>query len=377
MNIGYFSPTNPFVDKKSWSGTYYSTREALELAGHKVTWIKYVDDSLILKLSRKFYTLFYGKGSFTHSRISSKLKVRTVHDDLEKYDIIFIPGQVDIVAGIKTNTPIIYYTDGTVPLMLDYYWFGFKKRAIKEAKRVEIDAAKNTSMNIYASGWARNSAVKDYKIPKEKTAVLPFGANLTYSDIDNMDLESLIEKRSKHKQINIIFSGVDWKRKGGELVVAACKKLISDGYDVKLTIVGIRDLDSSILNLEFVHNLGFLNKEIDEQYQAYLNAWKNADVLMLPTRAECAGIVFNEASAFGVPVLTTDTGGIPDYVKNNINGYRLPLSASGENYALKLEEWIKEGKLSEFSKNARNLYETDNSWKSWGRKLNKLLQDMI
>lgn len=104
---------------------------------------------------------------------------------------------------------------------------------------------------------------------------------------------------------------------------------------------------------------------------------KIPDVLMLPTRAECAGIVFNEASAFGVPVLATDTGGIADYVKNNINGYRLPLSASGEDYALKLEEWIKEGKLSEFSKNARNLYETDNSWKSWGRKLNKLLQDMI
>lgn len=36
MNIGYFSPTNPFVDKKSWSGTYYSTREALELAGIKL-----------------------------------------------------------------------------------------------------------------------------------------------------------------------------------------------------------------------------------------------------------------------------------------------------------------------------------------------------
>lgn len=33
-------------------------------------------------------------------------------------------------------------------------------------------------------------------------------------------------------------------------------------------------------------------------------------LLLLPTRAECAGIVFNEASAYGVPILLTDTGGV-------------------------------------------------------------------
>ena len=46
MNIGYISPTNPFVDKKRWSGTNYSTREALELAGHTVEWIKYDNTNL-------------------------------------------------------------------------------------------------------------------------------------------------------------------------------------------------------------------------------------------------------------------------------------------------------------------------------------------
>ncbi|WP_270350498.1 glycosyltransferase [Ligilactobacillus salivarius] len=75
--------------------------------------------------------------------------------------------------------------------------------------------------------------------------------------------------------------------------------------------------------------------------------------MLLPTRAECAGIVFNEASAFGVPSLSVDTGGVADYVKNNINGYRMPLSANGEDFALKIEEWIKEDKLSTLSKGAK------------------------
>lgn len=34
MLIGYISPTNPFEDRKAWSGTYFNTRKALEKAGH-------------------------------------------------------------------------------------------------------------------------------------------------------------------------------------------------------------------------------------------------------------------------------------------------------------------------------------------------------
>ena len=105
MKIGYISPTNPFIDKKSWSGTYYSTREALELAGHTVEWIQYDNKNLFLRIYNKIiYKLIYGNGSVTHSRLSGWLKVKTIREKLENYDIIFIPGQVDIVANLKTKT---------------------------------------------------------------------------------------------------------------------------------------------------------------------------------------------------------------------------------------------------------------------------------
>ena len=51
----------------------------------------------------------------------------------------------------------------------------------------------------------------------------------------------------------------------------------------------------------------------------------SSDILLLPTQAECAGIVFVEASAYSMPIFTHDTGGISNYVINGINGYRLPL----------------------------------------------------
>lgn len=37
MKIGYLSPTNPFEDRRGWSGTYYNICQALMAAGH---WIE-------------------------------------------------------------------------------------------------------------------------------------------------------------------------------------------------------------------------------------------------------------------------------------------------------------------------------------------------
>lgn len=82
-----------------------------------------------------------------------------------------------------------------------------------------------------------------------------------------------------------------------------------------MTIVGIKNLDNRVKELNFVNYLGFLDKEDKKDYRKYLDAWKKVNILLLPTRAECAGIVFNEASAFGVPSLSVDTGGVADYVK--------------------------------------------------------------
>jgi glycosyltransferase involved in cell wall biosynthesis len=44
-------------------------------------------------------------------------------------------------------------------------------------------------------------------------------------------------------------------------------------------------------------------------------------------------MTYAEASAFGLPSITTATGGIPGVVADGINGYCLPLSAPAAQYA--------------------------------------------
>ncbi|WP_137463714.1 glycosyltransferase, partial [Escherichia coli] len=42
--------------------------------------------------------------------------------------------------------------------------------------------------------------------------------------------------------------------------------------------------------------------------------------LLLPTIADCYGMVFCEAAAFGLPVVATDTGGVSSIVINERTG---------------------------------------------------------
>jgi glycosyltransferase involved in cell wall biosynthesis len=60
---------------------------------------------------------------------------------------------------------------------------------------------------------------------------------------------------------------------------------------------------------------------------------RESHFLFLPTRAEAFGMSLCEANAFGVPVITTATGGVPSIVRDGENGFALPLAADAEAYA--------------------------------------------
>lgn len=368
MLVGYVSPTDPFKDRKSWSGTYYNTREALEKAGHQVEWVSYTNWTKTDKFFAKVYKAIYGrKGSYIHSRLASHIRTRTIKQDLSKYDVLFVPGQVDIVAGLKTDTPIIYYTDGTVPLMVNYYWFGFTKKAIKEAELVEQRAIDNASYVWLSSKWAADSVIKDYHADPNQVSVFPFV-------VGNNDEQKIHVAKYDGQTLKVMFSGVDWKRKGGQYAVDAVETLNQRGIKSELLITGIRDLPEAVKSKKYVKNLGFLNKNELEGLKKYLATWQEANLLLLPTRAECSAIVFCEAAAYGAPVLTTETGGNSTYVKKKVNGDRLPLSASGAEFADVLEKWVKNGDLDRLSQGAEQMYRDYNSWEAWGDHFNQVVR---
>src|SRR5690606_16027705 len=119
----------------------------------------------------------------------------------------------------------------------------------------------------------------------------------------------------------------------------------------------------------------FLNKNNNDEYIRFINILNRTHFLFLPTRADCTPIVFCEANAFGIPVITTDTGGVTSIIEDGYNGIVLPLDAKPEHYVKKIKLLLKNEVLfKEMSQNARNKYEQELNWGTWGKKMKQIFE---
>lgn len=243
--------------------------------------------------------------------------------------------------------------------------YRFSSRQANALSRMAFEKSKYV---IVSSQWAKNHAVEDYGINPEKIHVVEFGANLDCGQIGKV-----CKNYKNKKHFNILLSGVNWVRKGGEIAVDCCKSLIGYGMDVTLHIVGM-EIPEKYNDLPFVQGHGYLNKKDSEQYQQYISLLLDADIFLFPSKAECSAIVFCEASGFGLPIFAYDTGGVGNYVVNGINGYRLPIDSTGEDFARCIQNAVVKEELDMLSKGASDLYKKRLNWTVWSEKVSELLK---
>src|SRR5262249_45337180 len=127
----------------------------------------------------------------------------------------------------------------------------------------------------------------------------------------------------------------DWKRKGGDIAIETAQLLNDAGIDTTLRVVGSHP-EGEVPR--FVEILGFINKSSDAGEKKLIEIFRGADFLILPTRAEAAGIVFSEASAFGLPSVTYATGGVTDYVRSGVNGICIQPGEPATGFAVAIQK---------------------------------------
>ena len=226
-------------------------------------------------------------------------------------------------------------------------------------------------MNALTSPWAVNSAINDLGIFKEKTIVLPFGANFEETPTRNDVLP-----RKNSDVCKLLFIGVNWVNKGGPIAVAVLKKLLAEGIDAELTVCGC------IPPEEFKHEkiivIPFLNKSIKEEREKLYSLYKEASFFILPTRFEAYGLVFCEASAYGLISLATNTGGVSGVITEGENGFLFDSKDQGEGYAKKIIElWNDKQRYNSLSEKCRTVYEERLNWDEWAKKLIKKLEELL
>lgn len=239
---------------------------------------------------------------------------------------------------------------------------------ITQGEHYEKEAIKNAFINIRSSQWAAASVINDYDGCLQRNYVLEFGANF-----DDKDL--LHATPYKSGALNILFSGVDWIRKGGEVAVKTVQLLNKRGINSCLFIVGLSEIPLKYANLPFVRIMGFLDKNNPEHYRKYVDIVKNSHLLLLPTNAECSAIVFSESSAFGLPIFTYDTGGTGNYVIDGVNGYKLPLAAREQEFADAIEKSLESNEFLQLHKGGITLFNERLNWSTWSKRFRKIMEE--
>ncbi|MDW7775553.1 MAG: glycosyltransferase family 4 protein [Methanosarcinales archaeon] len=285
-------------------------------------------------------------------------------------DVIFSPGTLPI-AKIETDKPIVFWTDATFAGMIDFYpeFSNLCKESIRNGNKMEKSALQRCELAIYSSEWAAQTAIQNYGIEKAKVKVVPFGANIICNRTSD-DIKNLIENRS-HDKCKLLFMGVDWTRKGGNIAIKVTKELNKSGLETELTIVGCKPIIDEPLP-SFIKLLGFVSeKEIT-------NLFAESHFLILPSRADCTPIVFCEANSFGVPCLTTNVGGIPTIIKDGLNGKTFSKDADIEEYCKYIFNlFLNYNQYKKLGFSSFNEYQSRLNWSVAGKAVKKLLLESL
>ena len=140
------------------------------------------------------------------------------------------------------------------------------------------------------------------------------------------DLTDFVDARNQRSTgpVTLLFCGQMIKRKGVDLLLGAFERLVEDGADVELRLVG-READLP----DFMHRVGSEAKSrIDalgfrppEELPALFG---DADVFVLPSRHDGWGVVVNEALGAGLPIICSEAvGAAHDLVEPGRNGVRV------------------------------------------------------
>lgn len=161
---------------------------------------------------------------FYTTSLGSKIGYTYVEKEFDACDIIAAYFCMPVLANLKTKRPIIYFTDATYPAMVDYYFYNrWKFNNIQGAKLEQRAMQKATSI-VISSDWAATSAQKDLKILKAKIHIVEYVANISDNDITYRTRDISIDNH-----LQLLFLGVDWRRKGGEIALNATEFINRNG----------------------------------------------------------------------------------------------------------------------------------------------------
>lgn len=228
---------------------------------------------------------------------------RMVADIVKNHDCVFTFQMQSLFDCSQPGIPHFVYTDHTHLANLTYLDFDKNKLYPQAWIKLEKQIYNNASRVFVRSTNIRDSVITQYEQPPEKVECVYAGHNAEVNE------GLTVNKRYNSK--NILFVGIDWKRKGGTDLLEAFKLAQEKHPDARLTIAGatpqVTDPNIAVLGMVSLKELKSIYAE--------------ADIFCMPTYLEPFGIVFLEAMQARLPIIGTKVGAIPDMIQDGWNGW--------------------------------------------------------
>lgn len=378
MNITYVSS----FDAKSilsYSGTGYYIPAKLKQAGDQVEYIGNLRkiNPIYQKVKCRLYK--YAGKNYLIERNPDVLQLwaRKIEKELNSSAEVLLSYSSQPYSQLQLKTPKVFWSDAVFASMINYYpvYSNLCKESIIDGNKMEKQALINCDRAVFSSQWAADAAVLHYGVPREKVKVVNYGANIEV-DFSFEQISSMI-KQKPDNECNLLFVGVAWHRKGGDKAVEITRMLREKGINAMLTIVGV-DPGKPLKMLDYVKTYGFIKKSDHAGQALFKKIVADSHFLLLPTRADCTPIVYSEFNAHGIPAITTNEGGIPSVIINDINGYMFDKDDSPDIFAEKIAQIFTDKKrYTDLCKSSFNEYKTRLNWESSIKKLRSILLEVI
>ncbi|MGZ9166119.1 MAG: glycosyltransferase family 4 protein [Anaerolineales bacterium] len=199
------------------------------------------------------------------------------------------------------HVPHFVYTDHTHLANLNYVDFNPKGLFSQNWIELEKQIYSNAMTTFVRSSNIRQSLVEQYEYPAERAVCVYAGSNVN----------GQVPREKSYAEKNILFVGLDWKRKGGPELMTAFRIILEHHPTATLTIVGAHPKVA-------IPNCTVLGKLPPQEVARY---YEESTIFCMPTHVEPFGIVFLEAMQARLPIVGTRVGAVADFVQDGWNGF--------------------------------------------------------
>ena len=231
--------------------------------------------------------------------------------DVSKHDVVVLSSFTSLTGQ--------YLMRGTL-LKKQWLFWGERLRASSGIRGVIQRGLAAPIANASALVGIGRAAEEDYqrRFPNIPHFNIPYHCDLTAFSAEGRG-------NAGNGPLTFFFCGQMIRRKGVDLLLRSFDRLVANGLDVQLLLVGREAELPEFLASVSADARGRIRYEGFQAPERLPEFFTRADIFVLPSRHDGWGVVVNQAVGAGLPIITSDAVGAGfDLVEHGVNGVRVP-----------------------------------------------------